>query len=296
MSLTPLAVQTSFTMITKRNQPDKGLRGRQFEAALVRLVEWWGEKFRVEHDKGIRHQTYETAEALLSRVSQVAANDPKGKGKARQQADDEGDDVGFGSGETIRSVNSLMKHALMMRGSPDMSAQLFTALCRSLGLPARLVVSIQAVLWRKEKGVKERALDRAIQKSRKSMKEKEELRREAALTAAAARNASGKERAPEIRLRQDTKFTASGSKGGVQAGKLSSASSPSYSADLEPSDPAPRIKLRSRPQGRLLGETSSTYVVFEEGLSTVNESFSENFSQLEERVPTCLLDRGFFAS
>ena len=97
MSLTPLAVQTSFTMITKRNQPDKGLRGRQFEAALVRLVEWWGEKFRVEHDKGIRHQTYETAEALLSRVSQVAANDPKGKGKARQQADDEGDDVGFGT-------------------------------------------------------------------------------------------------------------------------------------------------------------------------------------------------------
>ena len=97
MSLTPLAVQTSFTMINKRNQPDKGLRGRQFEAALVRLVEWWGEKFRVERDKGIRHQTYETAEALLSRVSQVAANDPKGKGKARQQADDEGEDIGFGT-------------------------------------------------------------------------------------------------------------------------------------------------------------------------------------------------------
>jgi len=61
----------------------------------------------------------------------------------------------------------------MMRGLPDMSAQLFTALCRSLGLPARLVVSIQAVLWRKEKGVKERAIDRAIQKSKKSMKEKD---------------------------------------------------------------------------------------------------------------------------
>jgi len=48
--------------------------------------------------------------------------------------------------------------------------------------------------------------------------EKEELRREAALAAAAARNASGKQRAPEGRLRQDAESTASGSKGGGTSG------------------------------------------------------------------------------
>jgi xeroderma pigmentosum group C-complementing protein len=265
MSLTPLAIQTSFAMITQRNQPDKGLRGRQFEAALVRLVEWWAEQFRVAHEKGIRHQTYEAAHALLPHISQVAANDPKGKGKARRRESGEGEDIQFESSEMIRSVNSLMKHALMMRGSPDMSAQLFTALCRSLGLPARLVVSIQAVLWRKEKTHKERALDRAIQKSRKSMKEKEELRREAALTAAAARNASGKYWAPEVGRGVGELFsesTASSSKGRAPAEGLTNMSSPSTSADLEPSVPTPGITLRgSRPQGRLLGEASRTCIV-----------------------------------
>lgn len=264
MSLTPLAIQTSFTMITKRNQPDKGLRGRQFEAALVRLAEWWAEKFRVEHEKGIRHQTYEAAEALLPRMSQVAASDPKGKGKSRRPADDEEIDIEFGGGEIIRSVNSLMKHALTMRGSPDMSAQLFTALCRCLGIPARLVVSIQAVLWRKEKHPKEKAVDKAIQKSRKLMKEKEELRREAVLAAATARNAAGKLSTFEVGPRL-VESPASGLRGG-RVEELSDMSSPSNSADPGPSDSTPGIKLRgSRPQGRLLGETSRTYIVLQEG-------------------------------
>lgn len=64
-----------------------------------------------------------------------------GKGKAR--AVDSDDD----EGEVIKSEKSLMKHALMMRGSRDTSAQLFTALCRALGIPTRLVVSLQSVPW-----------------------------------------------------------------------------------------------------------------------------------------------------
>lgn len=262
MSLTPLAIQTSFAMITRRNQPDKGLRGRQFEAALVRLAEWWAEKFRVAHEKGIRHQPYEAAQALLPRTSQITTNDPKGKGKARRQNSGEEEDTLFEGGEKIRSVNSLMKHALMMRGSPDMSAQLFTALCRSLGLPTRLVVSIQAVLWRKEKTHKERALDKAIQHSRRSMKEKEQLRREAALTAAAARNASGKYRASGVGHTVDERFsesTASSPKSRAPEQGLADMSSPSTSADPGSSVPAAGVTLRrSRPQGRLLGETRCT--------------------------------------
>jgi xeroderma pigmentosum group C-complementing protein len=50
--------------------------------------------------------------------------------------------------ECIRSPKSLMKHALARSGSRDVSAQLFTALCRALGIPARLVVSLQSVPWR----------------------------------------------------------------------------------------------------------------------------------------------------
>lgn len=51
-------------------------------------------------------------------------------------------------GEVIRSCKSLQKHALLRYGSRDLSAQLFTALCRALGIPARLVVSVQSVPWK----------------------------------------------------------------------------------------------------------------------------------------------------
>ena len=75
--------------------------------------------------------------------------DPKGKGKARAVEEEEEDlRERYGiEGERIRSEKSLMKHALMRKGSRDTSAQLFTALCRALGIPARLVVSLQSVPW-----------------------------------------------------------------------------------------------------------------------------------------------------
>lgn len=51
-------------------------------------------------------------------------------------------------GEIIRSCKSLQKHVLLQEGSRDVSAQLFTALCRALDIPARLIVSIQSVPWK----------------------------------------------------------------------------------------------------------------------------------------------------
>jgi xeroderma pigmentosum group C-complementing protein len=51
-------------------------------------------------------------------------------------------------GEIIRSCKSLQKHVLLRRGSRDVSAQLFTALCRALSVPARLVISVQSVPWK----------------------------------------------------------------------------------------------------------------------------------------------------
>lgn len=49
--------------------------------------------------------------------------------------------------EEITSPASLMKRAAERSGSRETSAQLFCALCRSLGIPARLVVSPQPLSW-----------------------------------------------------------------------------------------------------------------------------------------------------
>lgn len=56
-------------------------------------------------------------------------------------------------GERLRSVNSLMKRAILQDGSRDVSAILFVSLCRACGLGTRLVVNLQAVPWRAEKVV-----------------------------------------------------------------------------------------------------------------------------------------------
>ncbi|KIO32977.1 hypothetical protein M407DRAFT_18133 [Tulasnella calospora MUT 4182] len=154
MSLTPLSLQNHFDMITRRNQPDKGLRGRQFEAAVHRLTDWWYHNFDIEDGPNMRVRSRTFAEVqqelrakgLLPDLN--AKPDPKGKGKAKHipppgSSDDEED-----RGEIMRSSKSLMKHALMMRGSKDTSAQLFCALCRTLGIPTRLVVSLQSVPWK----------------------------------------------------------------------------------------------------------------------------------------------------
>ncbi|KZV92249.1 Rad4-domain-containing protein [Exidia glandulosa HHB12029] len=125
MSLTPLALQHGFSMIHKKLQPDASKRGRLFEAAMSRLCEWWYESFDVYPDAGIKSRTYD----------QVAAGALDGE-----------------EGEVVRSEKSLMKHALQRSGSRDISAQLFTALCRSLGIPARLVFSVQSVPWQASVG------------------------------------------------------------------------------------------------------------------------------------------------
>lgn len=49
--------------------------------------------------------------------------------------------------ESLRSSNSIAKHALQRSGSRDMAALVFVAIVRSLGIPARLVASLQSVSW-----------------------------------------------------------------------------------------------------------------------------------------------------
>ncbi|KIK96449.1 hypothetical protein PAXRUDRAFT_138437 [Paxillus rubicundulus Ve08.2h10] len=131
LSLTPLSLQNGFAMIHKSRVPDQNKRGRLFEAAVVRLVDWWsGTFFSVTPTGHIKNRTFDEVQEEIS--------------QSNETYDPESDPIGS---ERIRSVNSLMKHALMQTGSRDTSSQLFTALCRALDIPARLVVSLQSVPW-----------------------------------------------------------------------------------------------------------------------------------------------------
>jgi hypothetical protein len=76
--------------------------------------------------------------------------DVTGKGKAKafpQDVNPLEDLFGDHQVEIVRSAKSLMKHALMRSGSRDVRSRLFAALCRALGIPAYLVVSLQSVPW-----------------------------------------------------------------------------------------------------------------------------------------------------
>ncbi|KIP08959.1 hypothetical protein PHLGIDRAFT_68410, partial [Phlebiopsis gigantea 11061_1 CR5-6] len=144
MSLAPLSCQNAFAMVHRSRVPDAAKRGRLFESAMARLVAWWREYFAVLPRGHVRSRTFEDVQAELAR----RARDRKGKGRAGDEDSGEED----AEGEVVRSVKSLMKHALSRRGSRDTSAQLFTALCRALGIPARLVVSLQSVPWQANVG------------------------------------------------------------------------------------------------------------------------------------------------
>lgn len=149
MSLVPLPLQNNFDAISKKTQPDKAMRGRQFERAIALLTQWWHKEFDITDGPrlNIRSQTFREVQQQLTDPGPSKPAERSGKGKSKQDVDQD-------LGEVIRSEKSLMKHALLMRGSSDTSAQLFTALCRALKIPTRLVVSLQSVPWRSSIGKK----------------------------------------------------------------------------------------------------------------------------------------------
>ena len=132
-----MSLQNAFAMIHKSRIPDQNKRGRLFENAVNRLVEWWSHTFFTVLPTGhIVNRTFEEVQREIE--SQASGSEP---------VDPDSNDT-----ECIRGVNSLMKHVLMQCGSRDTSSQLFTALCRALDIPARLVVSLQSVPWRSDAG------------------------------------------------------------------------------------------------------------------------------------------------
>lgn len=147
ISITPLALQTSFSMIHKKTQPDPIRRARLFESALFKLTEWWHSSFRVIPNKGVRSQSFAQVQQAISKSRGWSlvfdSQDIKGKGKAIELAEDDEDPWS----DRLRSPKSLMKHALLREGSAETSSMLFTSLCRALDIPSRLVVSLQPCPW-----------------------------------------------------------------------------------------------------------------------------------------------------
>ncbi|CCA70644.1 related to xeroderma pigmentosum group C complementing factor (homolog to excision repair protein RAD4) [Serendipita indica DSM 11827] len=142
LSLTPLPLQMSFSMIHKKTEPDASRRTRLFQTACFKLTEWWQSFFHVIKGKGMRSRTFLEVETQRIQNEKQSIADLKGKGKVRTANSEEPP-----WSDRVRSAKSLMKHALLQKGSADTSALLFTALCRALDVPARLVVSLQSVPW-----------------------------------------------------------------------------------------------------------------------------------------------------
>ena len=131
LSLLPLNYQLAFTSLTPSNIPDQLERSRKFDNALKRLMDWWKLNFDVDND-------------LQTILTSSFADVEEERKKSRKRNDNDN------NYEIIRSSKSLQKRVLKFSGSRDLSSQLFTALCRALNVPARLVVSLQAVPYRQQ--------------------------------------------------------------------------------------------------------------------------------------------------
>ncbi|CAE6519970.1 unnamed protein product [Rhizoctonia solani] len=136
--------------------------------------------FRVTHAGHIKIHTFEAGVARIQMLEKREAERKirrakrqerrtkrarariKGKGKARDfsssSSDGDEDDLEVSDSEDewyaperLRSPNSIAKHALQRSGSRDVAALIFVAIVRALGIPARLVSSLQCVPWSKPK-------------------------------------------------------------------------------------------------------------------------------------------------
>lgn len=154
LSLLPHPLHTAFNIPPSRF-PDRAQRSRLFFDALQSLVTWWSQSFFDISDTtlGLRTRPWDEVQEVADRLPKLTRGDfYPNSFEAPSDWTGASDILEEGSGgEKLRSVNSLMKKALQQEGSRDVSAQLFVALARSLGLGTRLVVSLQPAPWRAEK-------------------------------------------------------------------------------------------------------------------------------------------------
>ena len=162
-------LQNAFRTFSKTTHPNERDRIRLFDRALEDLLSWWYIQFEIIDERGLRRRDVAEVDQELSVWSEVGAEagsskfpweekvqqasdqdssrrkkSAKKRGKAKERDWGPSEDTW----EEVKNVDTLGKHAIAMKGSRDMSAQLFTCLCRALDIPARLVFSLQPVDWR----------------------------------------------------------------------------------------------------------------------------------------------------
>ena len=186
MSKVPLGIQNKFHEYSKTTHPKATDRSRLFEGAVRGLVGWWSEKFRIE-DKLAKNGENEASLLSLfatpcsfvmmdfaemekslaclpprerTRLLMPFAEDSdlfelleafpsrEKSSKKKEKAPRLPKLISSELGELIRNSQSLAKRALKMSGTKDISAQLFTSLCRALDIPARLVCALPCIDYR----------------------------------------------------------------------------------------------------------------------------------------------------
>ncbi|KZT18608.1 Rad4-domain-containing protein, partial [Neolentinus lepideus HHB14362 ss-1] len=155
LSLVPMHLQQPLSSPPgRRAVPSQAQRGRMFEQAVERLLDWWIEYFDVD-SVGVRRWGYEEVRRVLEAYPPKKPETQPGSVLPIDQPEIIIPKPALSLLSTepplASGSKSLQKHLLMRRGSRDVSALLFTALCRALGVPARLVVSLQSVGWWGEK-------------------------------------------------------------------------------------------------------------------------------------------------
>ncbi|XP_006462844.1 hypothetical protein AGABI2DRAFT_47748, partial [Agaricus bisporus var. bisporus H97] len=253
LSICPLKYQDSFATIHKSRIPDPNQRGRMFENAVRDLASWWSSAFEVVPEGHLRNRTFLDVEKVLERYHLLSNDDDSVNGEMDVEVLQ---DVLDEDGEFIRTPKSLMKHALMARGSRDTSAQLFTALCRALGIPARLVASLQSVPWQASVGKPKPKYE----KKTKGKKKGKATASESTSVASEGGESENEDDIKEMGASTPTRESKGKGKATDFPGSGQRLDGGSMSAKAKGKQKArPPIKLRkARPKGRTLGSLSPT--------------------------------------
>jgi xeroderma pigmentosum group C-complementing protein len=170
VSMVPLHLQNAFRTFSKQTHPSEAARVRLFDKALSDLLSWWYQSFEIADERGLKRRDVNEVDQELAAWSEVGAEagsskfpweprveleqkddtprkkSAKSRGKAKEVEREWGPSQD--NWEIVHGLPSMSKSATLLKGSRDMSAQLFTCLCRALDIPARLVFSLQPVDWR----------------------------------------------------------------------------------------------------------------------------------------------------
>ncbi|KAE8191754.1 hypothetical protein A4X06_0g6431 [Tilletia controversa] len=180
-NMTPPALISKMRAIHPKKITEQRERVRLFESFVTELVEWWKSRFRVDDDltarAGLRQPTSATELLVPANARQLpsgkvidgwAVESPQEREnrhkeeKSKRKKTVTAEIALFPPGqesarnttlltyfrllppaEAISSVDDLIRITSLRFGSRETSAQLFCSLCRAIGVPARLVVSLQ---------------------------------------------------------------------------------------------------------------------------------------------------------